>query len=257
LAESAAQGKLGAGPASWLSADRFRYYRASTEYRLLAPLATLKLLKQRLTKLDLSLDPEIYLLYSLARQAGRVLSDDFTLAKLSPVCRYDPHDDDARRLSKTDPATYWQQGVPRGILDNAIDALLVKDGDGCRIMSFLEFEAVRHDEQSAAGLALARIGYLFKEFHPQQRPVLWRLLLATASIYRAIGLISEREHGRAPMGDAVRLLVLPQDERAQFAWQGDGQQAASAADFEAVDSYLLRELEKVIRRIHTGSVPSN
>jgi hypothetical protein len=141
LAASASQGELDPGPNSWLTSSRDRYYRRSTEYRLLAPCATQKLLQQRLTRLDLTLDTEIYIAYTLARAAARVLGDDFDLAQAQPALAYDPHNVEAEERISSEPQVYRQQGVPRGILDNALEALIVREADGAsRVMSFLEFE---------------------------------------------------------------------------------------------------------------------
>lgn len=254
ISESAAQGSLDPGPDSWLTSNRYRYYRASTEYRLLAPLATLKLLQQRLTRLDMSLDPEIPLIYTLARQAVSVISDDFELARVTkPELPYAPHDSEAESLRVINPAQHWQQGVPRGILDSAVEAILVKDGaESHRVMSFLEFEAIRKQVDSAAGKALNRIDYLFVNFHPKDRPVLWRVLLATASIYRSIGLLAEREHSRQALPDVEHLLLMSDEDCKAFDWRANksnealGQEVAAAS--LAVRTYLIRELKKPVSR---------
>lgn len=258
IAESAAQGNLDPGANSWLTSDRYRYYRASTEYRLLAPLATLKLLQQRLTRLDMSLDPEIRLIYSLARQAERVISDDFLLARaVSPELAYEPHKPDAQLLRASNPARYWQQGVPRGILDSAVETLLVKDSEEQRrVMSFLEFEVARKQTDSVVGKALERISYLFVNFHPGERPILWRVLLATASIYRSIGLLANREHARKGWPDAEHLLLMSDEETKAFDWRADRNNEAQ--DFEvsaasvAVKNYLVRELKEAVSRTLTA-----
>src|SRR5215813_10103522 len=64
LARTASQGNLEPGR-TWLSR---RYYKQSTYYRFLSPLATLKLLQSRLTTIDVSLDSYLYCQYLLARQ---------------------------------------------------------------------------------------------------------------------------------------------------------------------------------------------
>jgi hypothetical protein len=57
LARAAADANLDPGPSSWMARS---YYNLSTYYRLLAPLAVQKLLQQRLTHIDLSLDPLVH-----------------------------------------------------------------------------------------------------------------------------------------------------------------------------------------------------
>lgn len=254
LAESAVQGNLGSGPDSWLTSRRYRYYRMSTEYRLLAPLATFSLLQRRLTHLDLSLDPDIYLVYVLARQASRVLADDFELAKLNdPSLQYEPHKAAPANPNAEDASIYVQQGVPKGILENAIEALLIKDGEtNLRVMSFREFESALSDPSTVVHASLTRIRYLLEDFHPGARPVLWRLLLATASIYRAIGVLAEQQS--APWSDlhAKHLLLMPDEQKECYNWRlpnDTNSTLESAAAFTAVEAYLVRELERPIERI--------
>jgi hypothetical protein len=252
LAQSAAQGNL-SGPTSWLTGRRYRYYRLSTEYRLLAPLATLKLLQQRLTQFDLSLEPEIRLLYGLARQAERVICDDFELAKSDAASlEYKPHSEHAPNLFKTQPAVYAQQGVPRGILDNAIESLLVRESGSPRVMSFLEFENVRSIEDSHTRKAFERIEYLLADFHPRTRPVFWRVLLATACLYRALTLVADRNAPNSTPLSVTQLLTFTETEWSSFDWReernssedGDAVSQARAA----VYAYLKRALAQMIER---------
>ncbi len=140
LARAASRGDLDPSR-TWLSRD---YYRLSTLHRFLAPIATLKEIQRRLTLVDLSLDPHVYLQYSVARQLYYSFADDFDLANLSdPPLRYDPHALTAEADRRACPDVYWQQGIPIGILDNAVDSLIVRQPEGARrIMTFAEFEAI-------------------------------------------------------------------------------------------------------------------
>jgi hypothetical protein len=260
LAGSAAQGNLKPGPTSWLTSTRDRYYRTSTEYRLLAPCATLRLLQQRLTKLDLSLDTDIHITYVLGRQAARSLSDDFDIAAVGPKrLEYDPHNEKAETLAPKRPQVYWQQGVPRGIFENAVEALLMKEADGAsRVMTFLEFEQqLTGEEETTVKSAIGRIRYLLADFHPKERPILWRLLLVNACIYRALQLLSDRGHGEQYL-DLKGLLRMPADDRKLFDWRSDkhneSESAAVDQPFAAVDEYLEQKVEQeLVRVVHAAS----
>lgn len=191
LARTAADGDLDPGR-SWL--DR-GYYSLSTYYRLIAPLSVGKLLRKQLTHLDLSLDPAIHWQYTLVRRLADSFTDDFDLAgskygsvtiNESDWIEYEPHNDDSEKLKLQNSATYWQQGIPRGILDNAVSALIIRDADGTeRVMDFREFEHEREHEAPVRE-SFERIAYLFDKFHPRTRPVLWRVLIAQAHLYRAV-----------------------------------------------------------------------
>lgn len=252
LAQAASAGDIGQGQDSWLTSERPRYYRLSTEYRIVAPLATFKLLQRRLTQLDLSLDPGMRLVYLLARQASRILSDDFALANREGyTLSYDPHSKDAAQRATVDPAVYTQQGIPSGILDNAVEALLVHEtGSPARVASYMEFEKARRDKATAIGGAFARIEYLLVDFHPRDRPVLWRVLLAMASLHRAICLAADRDLLQLNPPSTQSLLLLPSSEVAVLDWRGkkDPSEVASsvAAAHEAVNAYLLHTLQKPV-----------
>lgn len=190
LARAAADGNLDPGPTSWLGRD---YYNLSTYYRLLAPLAVQKLLQQRLTHIDLSLDPLIHWQYSLVKQLAESFTDDFDFARTKGhELEYRPHDEEAERRRRQEPVTYWQQGIPRGILDNAVTELILDDR-GPRIMEFREFQDGVRRRSGKIHESYERISYVFEQFHPKTRPILWRVLLAQAHLHRAI--MKARETG--------------------------------------------------------------
>lgn len=250
LAQAASAGNLDQGQDSWLTSERPRYYRLSTEYRLVAPIATFKLLQRRLTQLDLSLDPSMRLIYLLARQASRILSDDFALANCEGfVLPYDPHAADAEQRATTEPAAYVQQGVPSGILDIAAEALLIHDKDApTRVASYMEFEHARRDPTTQIGRAFARIEYLVCDFHPRERPVLWRVLLTIASLHRAIGMAADREQLELSRPSAQALLFLPESELPVLDWRSNkaSNEPQIVAGHEAVNAYLLRALKQPV-----------
>jgi hypothetical protein len=248
LAGSAAGGRLQPGR-TWLSRV---YYRHSTLHRFLAPLATLKLLQRRLTLLDLSLDPYLHCRYYLAKQLYMSFADDFDLARV-PGARldYDPHADDAERHKLVRPEVYWQQGVPIGILDNAVQALIVTDQDGlARVMTYGEFEAACRDEKSAVGPAIDRIDYLFQEFHPRTRPVLWRVLVAQAHLYRALLRMSSGEPLDRQLAEAAE---YPADERKNFDWRQREDEVADRdvleAPFTTAAAYLRPHLKLILTKV--------
>lgn len=198
LAWAAEEGNLEPGQSSWLNR---RYFNRSTYYRLLAPIAMVKLFRSRLTHLDLSLDPLIHWQYTLCKLLADTFTDDFDLARLKPILPYHPHVDDAEEQRRQKPAVYWQQGIPRGILDNAVTALIVNNPDGATVMSYNQFEAKMDNAETDIAICFKRISYLFEDFHPGTRPVLWRVLLAQAYLYRAL-LLSRSKDFPPPPGEA-------------------------------------------------------
>ena len=251
LARTAAGGDLEPGPRSWL---RRGYYRNSTYYRLLAPLAIGKLLRHKLTRLDLSLDPAIHWQYALCKQLGDTFTDDFRLASSPPVLRYDPHSDDAETRRKTDTAIYWQQGVPRGILDNAISGLLREDPDGQRhLLTYGEFEAAVANEESEVARHIKRVEYLLQDFHPGTRPVLWRVLLAQACLYRALILAGDN----LPPQPGLWNTIWEDDEIDSFSWLQRRADSGDARNEMAVAlTYCRTRTESVLHRLAVNPPPN-
>jgi hypothetical protein len=256
LALSAAEGSLD-GPNSWLSSRAERYYRRSTEYRLLAPLAAYTLLHRRLTHLDLSLDPDLHVLYQLSKALARVMADDFEIAALGDQpLPYDPHAEVTKEIRDATPATYLQQGVPRGILENAVESMIATDAGVPRVMSFLEFEAAMDNSQSRVHAAVDRIRYLFRDFHPATRPVMWRVLLAMASLCRAIQ--NWTQHKPAEVPTFRELTAIPADAARKYQWQRNGATGSESPDsaLKAAAQYVTRYVEPQVQPLLAARVPA-
>jgi hypothetical protein len=159
---------------------------------LIAPLAVGKLISSRLTNLDLALDGSIRWQYALCKLLVDTFTDDFDIARHSPALEYRPHEKVSESARTEKPDVYWQQGIPRGILENAVASLLVdQPGGERRLMSFSEFESrLNANDEPLAG-SFGRIDYLFQDFHPATRPVLWRVLLAQAYLYQLLLLATK------------------------------------------------------------------
>lgn len=252
LARTASQGNLEPGQ-TWLSR---KYYRLSTLHRFLEPLATLKLVQNRLTLLDLSLDPYLYAQYFLAKQIYASFADDFDLRKATePPLDYDPHSENAESRRAANPQVYWQQGIPIGILDNAVHALITNEANGTsRVMRLGEFEREYERDGSAVRLAFDRIGYLFEDFHPRSRPVLWRILIAQAGLYRA--LLHTRSGDRFDL-NLPALATFPRSERAGFDWRMPNEQVGDSAvldaPFDAAEKYLSQSIARLVEKLASRS----
>jgi len=185
----------------WLGEDG--YYLRSTTYRLLAPLATFRLIQRKLTIVDLSLDPWMSLQFKLCQQVYYSFTDDFQFArggvteeeKQQPrKLPYAPNAEEWRALRRKDPAIYWRQGLPIGVLDQVLDSLAIVDGDAIRILNFREFdERLNADQAFCATLELAFD--VIRGFHPQSKPVLWRMLVNQYYLHKMIQRASEMRDG--------------------------------------------------------------
>jgi hypothetical protein len=198
LAKNAREGNLGP-ERFYLSSDH--YFFRSTIYRLLVPLATFKILQNRLTGIDLQLDPLIDTQYQLGKILYYTFSSAEDLAKSTPQIAYDPDqiEDNVKNLSneqkienrKKNPEKYWLQGLKVGTLDKLVELLIVNNNINerniQRIISFGEFEEKFFVLNKGSDANKFEIFFtLFTFFHPKSRPVLWRILLSQAFLYSAI-----------------------------------------------------------------------
>ncbi len=198
LARTARQGNLEPGTTGWLSADR--YYTLSTVYKLFAPLAVVKMLQRRLTLIDLNLDRRMREQFFIADSLFLTFTSDFKLAETDPQIPYDPNrrysigaEEFKLKLEKK-PSKYFRQGLNVGDLDSAVEAMIVSDGkDSLRCVSFGEFESEYEKADSALRKRFAKVMELFVNFHPETRPVLWRILITQLFLYETIVLNSETD----------------------------------------------------------------
>lgn len=232
------------------------YYRLSTPYRLLAPYATFKLVQRRLTFVDLSLDLQSYRQYEILKKAYQTLPDDFTLAKRKEdELNYMPKGDQAKALKHEQPKIYWRQGVPSGILDNAVDSLIAKEADSSlRVKSYAEFESEYKDEQSNVSKCFKRIDYLFEEFHPASRPVLWRILIVNGLFYKLLFQLR---------GTSTRSCVAkpemkwPKEDRRKYDWRDSSCKIPDNVVFEIpftiAENYVKEKLSPMLSALQESS----
>jgi hypothetical protein len=187
---------------------------ASTIYTLLAPAAVYKLIQRRLTFVDLSVEPRVRSQYNLAKLISWSFTDDFEFARYEPDLPYNPNVPNWNQLRVKNPEQYWRQGIPVGRLDIAAEGLLIREGSGpLRLKSFGEFEAEYYGQNSPSGFDI--LTDMFVGFHPESRPVLWRMLVSQAHIYEA--LLEASQKGVAEQAVSVR--SFSQSSRGYFDWR--------------------------------------
>ena len=217
LVRSARNGNLGPTPDGWLFGDDY-YYFTSTLYRLLAPTAVFKLLRRRLTSVDLTVDRRIKAQYELAKLLYRTFRDDYQFAGIEPRLEYDPNHEEWQERSRKRPEVYWRQGVIWGRLDNAIDALTARDPDGdLQLMSYGIFETTYLDQGSDLRRQFELVIVPLLRFHPKTRPVFWRMLVTQAHLYETL-LRAHRAASPDEVSDRV-LDLVPDLERGRFDWR--------------------------------------
>jgi hypothetical protein len=230
LARTAREGNLELSGPSFLTGD---YYWISTLYRLLAVPALLRTVQRRLTTVDLSLDRRIWHQYTLARQVFFSFGEEFTLAKLGATpLPYNPFDDKANDKARSEPAIYWRQGLPLGVIEPAIEALLATDdGQQHRLMSYPECEAAYAKKNSPVHREFNQIRFLIHEFHPRSRPIFWRMLVIQACLYRCLSSPNALDED----GWGILSLRIPEVQRPEFDWR-------SPADARVSDATVFEPL---------------
>jgi hypothetical protein len=239
LATSAREGRL-TGGTSRLRADS-RTYLPSTVYRLFAPLAVLRLCQRRLTVLDLTLDREIQRQYHVAKAVYRTWSDGPNLAS----CGIRPlacSESDMRR-----------QNLGLQHVEEMIEGLVTLDEltNAPRCLTYGEFSEAYRDKGSRIHSPADRVMKKFVNFHPRTSPVLWRILIAQAHLFRylmdALAYVDERK-------TTDPLSALSQEERSLFDWRNEQEASEDALDgpFSAARDYLAARIQNTRRVVWQG-----
>ena len=216
LARTARQGNL----PHWLAGDG--YYLRSTMYKLMAPLVVFRLIQERLTFVDLTLDSYIASQYRLLKLLYLSHTDAYDFAELAPQLEYRPDADDWEEQRKKKPEKYWRQGLYLGTLDNTIDALVVS-GDKSRCKTFGEFESEFRQTNSETHARFLSLVDILIGFHPRTRPVFWRMLWTQSLIYKKIFASGPAD------GDSSRLrlsAISPKLPEGSLDWRQSPQDAS-------------------------------
>jgi hypothetical protein len=209
------------------------------------------LIQRRLTIVDLALDRNIDRHYQLAKHLAWSFTADFEFAWGLEVLRlpYDPNHKDWEVLRKKEEATYWRQGLPIGRFDTAVESLIIRDLDPDghqRLMSFGEFETELHKPGSTVYGTFAIVRDMITCFHPQKRPVAWRMLITQAHIYESI----VRFHKDNQSNGELVVVSIPEEDRKPFYWRrepNDTEQQQLDEPFSVAEAYLQKWVGKLFR----------
>ena len=233
------------------------YYLKTTMYYLLLPCAVLKMITKRLTFVDLQVDGMIYTQYIFAKAVYLSFTDDFHFAKLAPELDYNPYVDHWREKREQNPQVYRRQGFALGRLDNALDTLIIdEERISYHFMSFGEFEKEFDKIQEGdVKSSLGTVKDLFFEFHPHTRPVLWRILITQALLYRCILELSLKRN--MTLHQIMEFLTtISREEMSHFDWRLPEQKIDDNIifePFEVAKTYLNSSLKRRLELLETIS----
>ena len=248
LARSSRMGFLSPDGAGWLAAND--YYFKSTAFFLLAPVTSLKVIRRRLTAIDLALEPRMEFQYQLLKLVFHSYTWDFELAGRTPVLEYHPDDadpgkPDREKLLADAPRVYRRQGLYLGIVDQLSDALISNATDSYYYKSLGEFCAEIDNRRSGLGRLSGDITEFFRGFHPASEPVLWRVLITQYLLFGTF-LRTQSDHFSRDIGWSQ---MLPDPSQAEIESLDFGTGDLQAGDANTATSvaicreYLLDQLK--------------
>ncbi len=245
LARTARKGALDP-QTGWLARDE--YYLRTTVYYLFAPLGLLRLIQRRLTAIDLGLDERVKAQYLLLRVLSWSFSEGHDVAAAGERLTYAPAWDD---LACPEEPVCRPQHLPLGNIAKPVEAL-VADGDStnARVLSYGEFVQQLDEPDSEVGARFRDTDpgdinpfRLFLGFHPERRPVLWRILVYQLMLYEALINLARDEDV-----DVARLeRYFDPDDAAVHScrWMPDQPLYEARVPFEAARQVLLERLANV------------
>jgi hypothetical protein len=217
LAENAREGRLGIDPGIGILSPSIK--RGSTGrpmnatiYFILAPIANFKILQRKFTLVDLKFDSHAKLHYLVAKILYYTFLEDHAISR-SPEFQYcldyepnrhkkqENHEKyvtkdskERKKISKLPKssqedyvknfAKYSRQGIVAAAFRMMLDSLIVDSRQGKRVISFSELES-KFGWQTDSKIMKPAVN-IFRDFHPNMKPILWRILLAQVCLYRAL-----------------------------------------------------------------------
>lgn len=247
LALAARRGHLGSGPNSWTSVHADNYYLHSTSFRLIRPLACHRLLMERVTQVDFSLDDGIKAVMVLLKAYRDVLSSPFELAARPPARPYAYlHAAPGALPQIGDERVERMQHIYVDQLENAVDALVAAEPTGLRLKRFSAFRAEMDDPAKDVARLFFLPGYITEGFAPDTRPVLWRAILACALLLKAMLdlLAARRSEAGAPSLPVLLTRIRAEAWTDALTWTADADaKVALAAELDAALASLLGRLD--------------
>jgi len=198
------------------------YHARTSAQRLAGPLVLAQEIQRHMTAVDLRVDPTIKAQYIVSRELLWILHEGKAIAAAPPAIRY------RGEGTPEEP----RQHLTFAQLQRLVDVFTEQEEDGARRPLKLSELEDRKSEKDIANV-LHRMETLFASASPSSTPVLWRLLIAQASLMNVLVDLVDR-------GSAMVAGVLPANI-GDFAWhRGDGPSFESQVG--AVDTFLRGRL---------------
>ncbi len=181
--------------------------------------------------------------YLLSKIIYRTFSHDFKLASYKPnINDYKP-DHNLTTIHNTEQ----KQGINAELLDQIVQAFIVRDpiDNIVRIMTYGEFYRCWNNK-SDGQFDFTQVEYLLKNFHPNNKKILWRILISQAYIYKLL-IDNYLSNDSENISQKISLMNLDNEQMTLFDWRKDEDMIRIKyyevmEPFNAVQEYLKKEV---------------
>ena len=201
---------------------RSEYHARTSTQRIVGPLVLAQEIQRHMTAVDLRVDPTIKAQYIVSRELLWILHEGKAIAAAPPAIRY------RGEGGPEEP----RQHLTFAQLQRLVDVFTKQEKDGTRRPLKLSELEDRKSKKDIANV-LQQMETIFGSASPSSTPVLWRLLIAQASLMHVLVDLVDR-------GSATVASVLPANI-GDFAWHRDGGPSFES-QMGAVDTFLRGKL---------------
>ena len=194
LAKASQRGDLESAQTGWLSED---LYRLTTVYRLVVPAVYVRLIRGRLTSIDLNLDASLRADYEVAKLIVSTWNDGHELADSAPPVDYNGESDPTIR-GLEEEAGRARQHLVRAQLDLAVEALIRNEGEERRCLEVAEFIEAWRNDSAGLGAAVEPVEALFLRSRQSAVPFSGGCSSARRSSTPSFPMRSMRSPSKAP-----------------------------------------------------------
>jgi hypothetical protein len=138
---------------------------------------------------------------------------------------------------------FFIQGLKVGDLDTLSESLIVENGKETRIKSFGEFEIefFKNEESNSDKRKFETFITMFSFFHPKTRPILWRVLITQAFLYKAIMNIRNVENLSLASFDDIKNFFDIEKTKTKCDWRQNNEGISDEEfdiHFKAAEEYI-------------------
>ena len=172
--------------------EGYNYFKSNTLYKLMAPSACFKILREKITSYDLELDQKLRVQYELGRHLFNSWAGDRDFATIMES-EYIRNDDDEFK---------HREGIRVSELEILCEFFIIRNNGDVRLKRYDEFNEEYKNWKNGIPNSknttipeneLNILESLFHNFTIESKPIFWRILVDQARMYLALVLHLEKE----------------------------------------------------------------